>query len=419
MTGVPVSDDAIDDFRREARAWLAQRLEPRGDAVARGWGVGTHDVSVFHDLDPADERERLDAELAWQAAKVRAGYGALSWPVEHGGRGLDPRFTAAFAAEESAFAAPMGHELVSVTVRLVAPALLQFGTPEQQAGPMRAFLGGEQLCCQLFSEPGAGSDLAALATRARRVDGRWIISGQKIWSSGAHFAQFGLLLARTDPDVAKHAGITAFLLPLDTPGVDVRPIRQMTGGASFCEVYLDDVVLDDDAAVGEVGGGWAVTMAVLGFERESSDGSGDVGGSWEQVHQLAVWAGAYEDPLLRQKLARTYTRHHLNQVTRLADAERRARGESLGATGSLRKLQWVGLLREVSDTVTAVLGDRLAADTGEWGTFSWNDHVLGSLGYSIAGGTDEVQRSIVAERLLGLPQDPRVDKGLPWSKVPR
>jgi alkylation response protein AidB-like acyl-CoA dehydrogenase len=419
MTLQDVSEDAVEAFRHQARAWLAERLERRGNAVGRGWGIGTHDVSVFHDLDPADERALLDAELAWQATKMRDGYGALSWPVEHGGRGLDPRFTAAFAAEEAAFAAPMGHELVQVTVRLVAPALLQFGTPEQQAGPMRDFLGGERLCCQLFSEPGAGSDLAALATRARRVDGRWVISGQKIWSSGAHFAQYGLLLARTDPDVVKHAGITAFLLPLDTPGVDVRPIRQLTGGASFCEVYLDDVVLDDDALVGEVGGGWAVTMAVLGFERESSDGSGDVGGSWEQLHQLAVWAGAYEDPLLRQKLARVYTRHHLNQVTRLADAERRARGESLGATGSLRKLQWVALLREVSDAAVAILGDQLIADSGEWGTFSWNDHVLGSLGYSIAGGTDEVQRSIVAERLLGLPPDPRVDKGVPWSKVPR
>ena len=416
MTGAAVSEDAIEDFCREARAWLAARLEPRGNAVARGWGVGTHDVSVFHDLDPADERALLEAELAWQATKVRDGYGALSWPVEHGGRGLDPRFTAAFAAEEAGFAAPMSHELVQVTVRLVAPALLQFD-PGAAGGADAGLPGRQQLCCQLFSEPGAGSDLAALATRARRVDGRWIISGQKIWTSGAHFAQFGLLLARTDPDVVKHAGITAFLLPLDTPGVDIRPIRQLTGGASFCEVYLDDVVLDDDAVVGEVGGGWAVTLAVLGFERESSDGSGDVGGSWEQLHQFAVWAGAYEDPLLRQKLARVYTRHHLNQVTRLADAERRARGESVGATGSLRKLQWVALLREVSEAAIAIL------DVGSSPTASGARSAGTTM--SSAPGLQHRRRhrrgAAVDRRgaAAGLPPDPRVDKGVPWSKVPR
>jgi alkylation response protein AidB-like acyl-CoA dehydrogenase len=401
-------------FLVEAEEWVRTHVPDRDDDASP-----EPDVAVFQRLDVEAERELVRREAAWQQAKAAAGYAALRWPVEHGGRGLDEVTEAAFGRLERRYGAPVGHELVMVTVKLVAPTLRLFGSTAQQAQEMRDFVSGTRTCCQLFSEPSAGSDLASLATRARSTDAGWVISGRKVWSSGAHLADTGLLLARTDSDVPKHAGITAFLLPLDTPGVDIRPIRQMSGGTSFCEVFLDDVVLPDDARVGEVGQGWSVALATLGFEREVSDGSAGVGGSWDQVRDLAAQESAVGDPVVRQHLARVFTRHTLNELAASSDAARRAEGLDVGAAGSLRKLQWVALLRSVSTAATAVLGESLTADTGRHGTFVWNDHVLGSVGYSVAGGTDEIQHTIIAERLLGLPPEPRSDKGVAWRDVPR
>lgn len=409
----------IEEFRQKARAWL-ETVALRKDARQAGaWGEGVHDVSVFKALSHDDEKALIAREAAWEAAKVEHGFGAITWPIELGGAGLDHEYETAYRAEEAQFDVPRGHELLLVTVKLVAPTLRDLGTPAQVAGPARAFVGGEQLCCQLFSEPSAGSDLASLATRARMIDGRWVVSGQKVWSSGAHFADYGLLIARTDPDVVKHAGLTAFLVPLDTPGIEIRPIQQMSGGQSFCEVFLDEVVLDDSTRVGEVGDGWKVALMVLGFERESSDGSGGVGGTWGHVLQLAEWSGGAELPVARQQLADVYIRERVNEISGYWDAARRAAGEDLGASGSLRKLQWVGLMASISDAVAEILGERLTADTGEWGTFTWNDHVLGALGYSIAGGSDQIQRNIIAERLLGMPPEPRADRGVAWKDTVR
>jgi alkylation response protein AidB-like acyl-CoA dehydrogenase len=415
-----VSGDAADRdleaFRARARAWISQQLP--GESPARHGGRDI-DVQVFRRLTEDDERALIEREARWQQAKTAAGFGLLGWPEEHGGQGMDERYDSSFAALEQEYGAPVGHELVMVTVKLIAPTLRLYGSPRQQREHMRPFMTADNLCCQLFSEPGAGSDLASLGTRARRTEKGWVVSGQKIWSSGANFADYGLLLARTDPDVPKHAGITAFLLPMDAPGLDIRPIRQMSGGSSFAEVYLDDVLVADAMRVGEIGQGWSVALATLGFEREASDGSAGVGGSWEQVRALAETAGAADDPFARQGLARVYTRTRLNELSAESDAVRRAEGADVGATGSLRKLQWVGLLREISDTVSSILQDRLIADTGDPGAFVWNDHVLGSIGYSIAGGTDEVQRNIIGERILRLPPEPRPDQGLPWSAMRR
>lgn len=413
-TAVDEHTISLTEFLNEARAWLEANCQPHTEDTS-----DDIDVQVFRNLSHEREEALIRAEAQWQQAKLAAGYVALDWAVEDGGRGLAAPYTSAFDRLEAEFGAQLSHELVLVTVKLIAPTLRRFARPEQRQVHMRDFLSATQLCCQLFSEPGAGSDLAALATRARRDGDGWVVTGQKVWSSGAQFADWGLLLARTAPEQPKHAGITAFLVPMDAPGVRVRPLRQLSGGSSFCEVFLDDVLLTDELRVGEPGQGWAVAMTTLGFERESSDGSAGIGGSWELVRELALRDGHGGDAVIRQGLAQVYTRTVMNSITAAADAVRRAEGEDLGATGSLRKLQWVRLLAEISDLVAEMLGAELTADSGRRATFAWRDHVLGAVGYSIAGGTDEVQRSIIAERLLGLPAERREDKSIPWNEVPR
>lgn len=413
----------LEAFRERAHRWLADHAAPLAGADAAGPGsgaAGSDDVSIFHDLSFDEEKALIERAAAWQRQKVDAGFSTL--PVsapDDAGPVLEPERTEAFAYEESRFDVPRRHELVSVTVHLVAPTLRLLGTPAQRERLLHRFLSADALCCQLFSEPGAGSDLAALATRAVPDGDGWVVSGQKVWSSGAQFAGWGLLIARTDPDVPKHAGLTAFLLPLDTPGVTVRPLRQMSGGTSFNEVFLDDVRIPDDLRLGDVGLGWRVALTTLGFEREASGGLSRVGGGWRQLAPLARALGRMDDPIVRQRLADVYISERLAEVATLRDAQSRRSGRAPGPEGSLRKLHWVAGMALASSAAELLLGPRVAADTGEWGTFSWGAHLLGAPGYRIAGGSDEIQRTIIAERILGLPAEPRLDRDRPWRDVPR
>jgi alkylation response protein AidB-like acyl-CoA dehydrogenase len=425
LADVTASED-LETFRKRARAWLLDNAEPRPDesTPTRRWGEGSDDVAVFHDLTDEEEAELLDRAMSWQRRRFDAGFGALTWPEAHGGAGLPPAYERAFEVEEADFVTPAHHETFSVTLRLVAPTIAAFGTPDQQQRFIPRFLRTSELCCQLFSEPAAGSDLAAVQTRAERDGDEWVITGQKVWSSGARFAAWGEIICRTDPSVPKHKGQTAFLVPMDAPGVTVVPIRQMTGGASFNEVFLDEVRVPDDLRLGGVGEGWKVALTTLGFERSASgSGGGDqaVGGSWEQVRALAGWLGVTGDPVVRQRLAALYeldrVRHaHALRTTALA---RNGDGGAPGPEGSIGKLLWTTWLTRVSDVVSTMLGPRLTADTGEWGTYAWGQHVLGAPGYRIAGGSDEIQRNIVGERVLGLPSEPRVDRHLPFRDTPR
>ncbi len=411
-----------DDFRQCAREWLAANAAPRRTSE-RAWGDGSDSVAVFHDLDADAERELIRRRTEWQGRKFAGGFGAISWPAEFGGSGLDPSHEEAFSEEELAFEVPPRHELVSVTLHLIAPTIRLLGTPYLKKRLIGQLLRGEQTACQLFSEPSAGSDLAGLGTRAVHVagddGGHWVVNGQKVWSSGAQFADWGELIARTDPDVAKHDGLTAFMLPMSTPGVSVRPLRQMSGGSSFCEVFFDDVHIPDTLRLGEVGSGWQVALTTLGFERGHSASNAEVGGSFAGLVALARHLGSVGDPLTRERLAAVYTHERLAAVANLRDRLASRDGRPPGPIGSVRKLQWVNKMMLISDVVTAELGPRLAADTGEWGTFAWTEHVLGAPGYRIAGGSDEIQRNIIAERLLGLPGEPRVDRGLPWRDIPK
>ena len=297
---------------------------------------------------------------------------------------------------------------------------MAFGDETQRAQFVGRFLRSEELCCQLFSEPGAGSDLAGLACRARLDGDEWVVNGQKVWSSGARFAAWGELIARSDPDVVKHKGLTAFIIPMDLPGIEIREIKQMSGGASFNEVFFNDVRVPDSMRLGDVGDGWRVALTTLGFERDHSGGShnGRVGGSWSQLLATARALGVTTDPIIRQQLAAAYTHQRIETLTnrRLADM---SSGGAPGPEGSLSKLLWTKGMSIYSDVVSRILGPALIADTGAWGTYAWGEHVLGAPGYRIAGGSDEIQRNIIGERLLALPAEPRNDKDVPWRDVPR
>jgi alkylation response protein AidB-like acyl-CoA dehydrogenase len=420
----PRSRPDLEVFVADARAWLDDHADRRVTAAADKdlvWGDGDFSVAVFHALSFDEERELLERAKHWTQTKAERGYHAVTWPLEFGGLELPTAFARAFGKLEQDYATPPGHETHSVTKGLIAPTVRMFGTDEQRATFVRRFLATEELCCQLFSEPGAGSDLAALACRAARDGDEWTVNGQKVWSSGAQYAEWGLLIARSDPDVVKHKGLTAFIVPMDLPGIEVRPIKQMSGGTSFNEVFFTDVRVPDAMRLGAVGDGWKVALTVLGFERDHSDQSGGrrVGGSWRQLIATAQAMGVTADPVLRQQLARAYTHVRVEGFVNRRAADLRRSGAEPGPESSLGKLLWTQGMTLVSDVVSDILGPALVADTGEWGTYAWGEHVLGAPGYRIAGGSDEVQRNIIGERVLGLPPEPRVDKDLPWKDVPR
>ncbi|CAM5256705.1 acyl-CoA dehydrogenase family protein [Streptomyces aurantiogriseus] len=409
-----MSQPDLDTWRAQVRQWLATVLEPARQPESTGEPA---DLAVFHNLPEDEERALLERCRAHQRARFDAGYQALTLPEDVGGAGLTAAHAAAYAEEESAFEVPPSTELISVTVRLVGMAVSLFGTVEQRANYARPFLRTDLLACQLFSEPGAGSDLAALRTRARQDGEHWVIDGQKVWTSGARFADYGLLLARTDPDVVKQAGITAFLVPMDAPGVEVRPIRQMSGGASFNEVFLSGVRIPDRLRIGRPGQGWEVATTTLAFERTAS-GSGNrrKGGTFADVLALARSLGRTGDPLVRQRLADLYVRTELRAATVDRVARTSAAGGRPGPEASLTKLMASDLLTRTGQVAAELLGARISADTGEPGTYAWTQHLLGAPGYRLAGGTDQIQRNLIGERVLKLPPEPRVDR-VPFSQL--
>jgi alkylation response protein AidB-like acyl-CoA dehydrogenase len=411
-----IDQQHLDAWRGEVRTWLASVAEPAQEEVFV-WGEGDPRLQIFLALSHDEEVAFLTRVREYRRQRFEAGYGAISLPAEFGGAGLPSVYSVAFAQEERKFAVPPSSEIISVTTGLVGSAVSIFGTPEQREQFAKAFLSTELLCCQLFSEPGAGSDLAGLSTKAVRDGDDWLITGQKIWSSNAQFSEYGFILARTNPDAVKQGGITAFLVPMDAPGVEIRPIRQMSGPASFNEVWFDGTRIPDSMRIGDVDAGWKVAQTTLGFERTSS-GSGHrrKGGTASDLVALAQHLGLSSDPVTRQELAdiTIRTRLHAAMVTKVARAT--ASGGDPGPAGSLGKLLASDNLVRIGNTAANMLGSALVADTGEWGEFAWGEHVLGAPGYRLAGGTDEVQRNIVAERVLGLPAEPRTDKA-PFSQL--
>lgn len=398
----------LDEFTADARAWLATVARPR---AVQEWGAGSDSVAVFENWTPEEERAETDRIRDYERAKYDAGWGALTWPEEYGGRNLPMAHALAFRQEEEAFDVPRRTEMFSVTQQLVAPAVAQWGNTAQRERYVSAMLRTDLIACQLFSETEAGSDLAAVRTRAVERPstgsgtGTWVLDGHKVWTSGALVADLGVAVTRTDSGAAKHQGLTVFLVPMDAPGVEVRPIRQLTGGSSFNEVYLDGVELSDDLRLGPVGQGWKVALTVLAAERLDS---GNLGlANADRAVELARHLGRPLSELERDRVADLVSRSYVQRLTGMRVAAAVVSGQDPGPEASLGKLLATDTMARTSEVARMLLGRGLAADEGAWGSWAWTEHVLGAPGYRIAGGTDEIQHNIIAERVLGLPREPQ------------
>jgi alkylation response protein AidB-like acyl-CoA dehydrogenase len=399
-------------FRAEARVWLEANAIPRGapDDFADGFFEGM------------DDEELMKRSAAWQRTLWEGGWAGISYPREWYGRGGNVMQEVIFAQESSAFGVTTGAFMVAHT--MVGPAILDLGTDEQRHRYLPAMLRGDEMWCQLFSEPGAGSDLAGLQTRARRDGDQFVVNGQKVWTSNADTAHFGILLARTDADAPKHRGITYFLLDMSTPGIDIRPLRQMTGDAHFSEVFLTDVVIPVANVLGGgagIGKGWPAAIHTLANERAMIGGN-SLMVDLEDLVALARDREVIDDPLVRQRLAATHTRSelltYLGYRSRTALAQGRPPGpessvmklfmaDHLARSGSLAKALEgpAGMLDGgVLDGPGSAPGDEHAAAAQKARLRTWRFLHAPSIG--IAGGTDQVQRGIIAERVLGLPRDP-------------
>jgi alkylation response protein AidB-like acyl-CoA dehydrogenase len=399
----PTIDEAA--FAEEVIAFLDGVAARRGPETL-SWGTGSDSVAIFHETTADEEAAEVAAARAWQACRFKAGFGWLTGPTDYGGRGLPIGHDRLYRTLEAGYDVPDQSPL-RIGIGTVAPAVMTHGTEEQRREVAVGIHRGDVLACQLFSEPEAGSDLAGVRTRARRDGDEWVLDGQKVWTSNAHLADVGLCLARSDPEAAKHRGLTMFLVPLDTRGIDVRPLRQMTGGASFTEVFLDGVHLPDRCRVGEPGAGWRVTVSALTAER-GSVGHRSHGQTARALALLRAWAqrdGLAADSLTRQRLAdlevRLRVARYHQQRMQAVPVE-----QLVGPEGAIDKLLVSANLTRLGEAAGALLGPRLAADTGEWGTFAWAALVLGAPGMRLGGGTDEVLKTMLAERLLGLPREP-------------
>ncbi|HEX6313086.1 MAG TPA: acyl-CoA dehydrogenase family protein [Acidimicrobiia bacterium] len=397
-------------FRAEARGWLEAHARPRPPdegALARYRFLG--------DPSPEADAEHVRRCKEWQRTLYEGGWAGITWPKEHGGRGGTPAQARIFAQEEARFEAPTG--VFAVGIGMVGPTLIAHGTEAQKERYLPALLRGDEVWCQLFSEPGAGSDLAGLRTRAVRDGDEWVVNGQKVWSSGAHHSDLAILLARTDPDVPKHRGITYFLVDMRSPGIEVRPLRQITGVAHFNEVFLTDVRIPQENVVGEPNRGWGVALTTLGNERTLIGGGTGIG--FRDVLRLARAHGRTDDPTVRQELAAAYTRFELMKfLGQRAQAAARA-GRPPGPESSVLKLAVSNNVARNGDLVLALEGANgmLHHDDAPDGGF-WQQQFLGQWGVRIGGGTDQVQRNVIGERVLGLPAEPRPDKSMPFRELP-
>jgi alkylation response protein AidB-like acyl-CoA dehydrogenase len=394
-------------FLAQAEAFLAARY-PRRESEQRSrfeWGEGSDEVRVFQEPDPDEEAEAMPRIRAWRAALWEGGLAWISGPEEYGGRGLPRSYEAAFTRLVRKFDVP-GDAALTVSLGMIAPTILRHADERQTREYLPALQRGDLIACQLFSEPGAGSDLAAIRTKATPDGDRWLITGQKVWTSGAHLADVGEIICQTAPG-PRHHNLTAFLVDMHAPGVTVRPLRQMTGGAAFNEVFLDGVEVSDSARLGAVGEGWRVALTTLSFER-SAMGHSSFGGagilSTERLLQLVRHVGKADDPLVRRAFGELATELRVARYTQEVMAEKALAGQSPGPEIALNKLALSANIAALGEFVTSVLGPSMVADTGEWGTYAWTSIVLGAPGYRLGGGSDEVLKNMIAERVLGLPK---------------
>ncbi len=393
-------------FRREVRDWLSKHATPRGETRPR----------ARSEYDPTEE---LKKAKAWQVRKADAGYAFIQWPKEYGGRGSTIE-AVIYAQEEAAFATP---EDFFVNSSFMGPTIMTYASKEIKDRFLPKMLRGEEVWCQLFSEPSAGSDLAGVRTRAEKDGDQWVVNGQKVWTSFAQHADWAVLVARHDPTVPKHKGLTYFLLDMTTPGVEVVPIKQISGASHFNEVFLTNVRVPDSFRLGEVGEGWSVAITTLMNERFSTgrDLRPDVEELLKLVQELEIdGRPAIENSGIREKLVDLYVCSQGIRNIQLRTLTALSKGQSPGPAASILKLVNANKYQQISSLgmdLQEMAG--IITDPDEVG-----DHVMFQNGYlqspglRIAGGTDEIMRNIVAERVLGLPQDIRVDKEVAFNQLP-
>ena len=388
-------------FREEASSWLAENA-PTDDA--------------FRALSP------LEQAKVWQKRKYDAGWACIGWAPDFGGRGASAIEEVIWRQEESQYDLPANFFLIGQG--MIGPTLMAWASDEDKARFLPRLASGEEVWCQLFSEPAGGSDLAALRTRAERDGDDWVINGQKIWTSGAHYSDYGVIVVRTDPTVPKHKGLSYFYIDMKAPGVEIKPIKQLTGDSDFNEVYFTDVRVSDSQRLGEVGQGWQVSLTTLMNERAA------IGGSFGQMDvSLAMSVAAeveidgrpaLEDAAVRARIADWYVQEAGLKYTGYRSLTALSRGALPGPENSIGKLVGAPKMQAMSSYLMDLLGasgaiadEALAVKAG-----IIQRAYMGAPGLRIAGGTDEIMANIIAERVLGLPQEPRLDKGIPFNEVP-
>ena len=398
-----------EEFSKEARQFLDANAERRQEAK-RPWGEGSDEVGIFTEHTPEQDRAEVGAAKEWRAKVYDAGFGWITGPKKWGGRELPSSFEKAYRSLESQYETP-SEAPFGIGLGMIAPTIQSHGTESAKDRYLPAMYRADVVACQLFSEPEAGSDLASLQARAIRDGDEWVITGQKVWTSGAQYSDIGEIICRTDPDLPKHKGLTGFIVDMKAPGVEVRPLRQMTGGASFNEVFFTEVRVPDDHRLGDVNQGWTVALTTLMNERAAIGGAGmgmEGGGrAGSLMFEMLRRSGARRDPLLRQKAAQLYAHSQVAKYTTQRAMTKLAAGQLPGPELSIAKLALTNNLNRISDLVSSALGPRVTADTGEWGTYAWSSFVLGVPGMRVAGGTDEVMKNIIGERVLGLPKEPK------------
>jgi alkylation response protein AidB-like acyl-CoA dehydrogenase len=398
-------------FRSEARAWL--------DAHATRLGPDEKpDVSLGEEAT----RDVVQRAKDWQATKADGGWACITWPVEYGGRGATPIQSVIWNQEEARYRTPPN--IFTIGQGMLGPTIMAHGTQAQKDRYIQKMLRGEEIWCQMFSEPAAGSDLAGLRTRAVRDGDDWIVNGQKIWTTGAQFCDFGMLLTRTDPNATKHAGITYFIVDMRSPGIEIRPIRQINGGTGFNEVFFSDVRIPDSNRVGAVNDGWRGAITTLMNERAAIGGGGGGLGFAELLSTVRSTphgdGNALDDPAVRQRLADFYVRSTGLTYTTYRTLTALSRGQTPGPESSIGKLVGAPLRQEMAAFALEVLGSAGTITSGdESDGGAWQRAYLTTPGLRLAGGTDEILRNIIAERVLGLPAEIRVDKNVAFAQIPR
>ena len=394
------------EFRARVRAWHDRHATVRSHGDL--WRVPLY-------VDEGRAEESFENGRAWQRTLFEHGWAGLTWPRAYGGGGSEPWQARIFSEVAAGYEEWPG--FIGATIAMLGPTLLRHGTEEQKRRFVPGLLSGELAFCQLFSEPGAGSDLAGLAMRAERDGDEFVVNGQKVWNSQAQFCDWGFLLARTDPGAPKHRGITFLLVEMGSPGIEARPLVQMNGSAHFNEVFFDDVRVPAANVVGDVDGGWGPARTVLLNE---SAFIGDRKGTsvMAPLSELARRHGRLGDPLVRQRLADAWAREQMQRWMGETIQNAVRRGEPPPIDPGIMKLFAAESKRRSGDLAVELGGLAVVADTGE--PARWARHeLMGRYAVSIGGGTNEVMRNNVAERALGLPREPRVDRDIPWRDIPR